>query len=442
MHTKPLPKIHFITLGCAKNIVDSERIVRQLQGNGCDVVHNGALSPCDVVIVNTCGFIEKAKEESIDWILELISWKKQGKVKQVYVIGCLVERYRAILQKEFPEVDAFFGTEAVKPLLKRLQLDYKRHLVGERQLSTPKHYAYLKISEGCNRKCAFCAIPLMRGRHRSLPIETLIEEARWLIHQGVKELILIAQDLSFYGIDLYKKPMLPSLVERLAQLPGLQWLRLHYLYPSGFPMELLEVMKSNDVVVPYLDIPLQHVSDRVLRRMRRGTTKKRICHLIETIRKELPNAVIRTTFLVGFPGESEKDFEELLDFMQTYRLERVGAFMYSHEEGTHAYQHYEDDVPLLVKEERYERLMQLQQTISLEWNQRWIGKRLKVLVDRVEENIAYGRTPWDSPEVDNEVIIQGVNGVKVGDFYEVVIEDALPYDLVARGGLEPPTSGL
>jgi ribosomal protein S12 methylthiotransferase len=431
MHTRLArkPRVSVLTLGCAKNLVDSERLVAHLNHAGIPAIHaNGKLTP--IVIVNTCGFIDRAKLESIEVIDECIHLKKQGQIEKLYVFGCLVSRYPKELEEAFPEVDGFFPTEAYASVLQSLVPDYRFDLVGERCLGTPRHYAYLKISEGCNRKCSFCAIPLIRGKHRSVPIEKLVEEATALAQQGVKELILIAQDLSYYGIELYGKRKLRDLVEELALIDGIEWIRLHYLYPAGFPMEILDQMRQNPKICHYIDIPFQHVSDRILTRMRRGTKKKHLVELIDRIRSLIPDIAIRSTFIVGFPGETEEDFEELLAFLETYRLDRVGVFAYSHEEQTHAFEHYQDEVPEEVKQERIERLMTLQQMISLQKNREKVGKQYRVLIDREANGMYYGRTQYDSPEVDNEVILTAE--LQVGQFYNVLITDALEYDLIGQ----------
>lgn len=433
MHTRSFgrPQVSVLTLGCAKNLVDSEKLVSYLNASGIQSIHaNGKLTP--IVIINTCGFIDKAKLESIETIDECIHLKLEGKIEKLYVFGCLVGRYQKELEEAFPEVDGFFPTEAYSQILQTLLPDYQVELIGERYLGTPKHYAYLKISEGCNRKCSFCAIPLIRGKHRSVPIQELVQEATALAHKGVRELILIAQDLSYYGIDLYGKRALVTLLKELETVEGIEWIRLHYLYPSGFPVEILEVMAESQKICHYIDIPFQHISDSVLKRMRRGTKRKQIEALIQEMRKIIPDIAIRSTFLVGFPGETEEDFQALLEFLETYQLDRVGVFTYSHEDQTYAYLHYSDDIPEEIKQVRAEKLMELQQRISLEKNRKKIGKRYKVVVDRFENGLFYGRTQYDSPEVDNEVILYGDEKLSIGKFYQVEIIDALEYDLIGK----------
>lgn len=429
MRTKGIhqQKVKVITLGCSKNLVDSENILTQLQANEIDAVHEGR-SDCDVAIINTCGFIDLAKKESVETILDYVEQKKQGLVEKVYVTGCLSQRYKTDLEREIPEVDAYFGTMELPALLKKFEADYKHDLIGERFLTTVDHYAYLKISEGCNRTCAFCAIPLMRGKHRSQPIETLVKQANHFASRGVRELVLIAQELTYYGLDIYKRRALPELLAALAKVDGIEWIRLHYAYPSKFPLDILDVMKREQKVCNYLDIPLQHAADNVLQSMRRQITRKETEALLDAIRKAVPGIAIRTTMLVGFPGETEDDFEELVDFVQSQRFDRLGVFMYSHEEDTLAHD-LDDDVPESVKQDRSNRLMEVQREISLEKNREWIGHRLKVLIDRKEGDFFYGRSEYDSPEVDNEVLIPAEHFVRVGDFAEVEIYDALEYDL-------------
>ncbi len=422
-------KVNVITLGCSKNLVDSENIITQLKGNDYEVVHDSNDEDANVVIVNTCGFIDLAKEESVNTILQYADVKTNGGIDKLYVTGCLSERYKQSLEKDIPEVDAFFGTLELPGLLEKLNADYKHELIGERITTTPNHYAYLKISEGCSRTCAFCAIPLMRGRHISQPIETLVKEAQNLAKIGVKELILIAQELTYYGLDIYKKRALSDLLEALSDVEGIAWIRLHYAYPSKFPKEVFEVMAKLPKVCNYLDIPLQHASDSVLDRMRRQITQKETVDLINYARKVVPEIAIRTTFLVGFPGETEQEFEELCAFVEDMNFERVGVFQYSHEENTSAYD-LEDDVPPEVKADRANRIMQIQQEISFERNSSKIGKTLKVLFDRKEGEFFIGRTEYDSPEVDNEVLVKAAdNYVRIGDFAEVRITEASEYDL-------------
>ena len=421
-------KINVITLGCSKNLVDSEDMITQLKANEFDVSHESD-EDANIIIVNTCGFIDLAKEESINTILEYAEVKKAGDIDKLYVTGCLSQRYKDDLEKEIPEVDAYFGTMELPSLLSRLNADYKHDLIGERSITTPMHYAYLKISEGCNRTCSFCAIPLMRGKHISKSIESLVTEARNLARMGVKEIMLIAQELTYYGLDIYKKRALGELLDALCEVDGIEWIRLHYAYPSKFPMDVLEVMARQPKVCNYLDIPLQHASDGVLDRMRRQITRKEQEELIDQARKIVPGIAIRTTFLVGFPGESESEFNELVDFVERMKLNRVGVFQYSHEEGTSGYL-LEDDVQPEDKVERANRLMEVQRDISYHHNQNLVGKKLKVLVDRKEGGYFVGRTEFDSPEVDNEVLIDASKDfVRIGDFVDVKIDSAEDYDL-------------
>ncbi len=430
MKTKTLrsDKVNVITLGCSKNLVDSENIITQLRGNDYDVVHDSN-EDANVIIVNTCGFIDLAKEESVNTILEYAEMKKQGGIDKLYVTGCLSQRYKDDLEKEIPEVDAYFGTLELPGLLAKLNADYKHELIGERVTTTPQHFAYLKISEGCNRTCSFCAIPLMRGKHISRSIEDLVAEARNLARMGVKELMLIAQELTYYGLDLYKRRELPRLLEALAEVEGIEWIRLHYAYPSKFPTEIFEVMARRPEVCNYLDMPLQHASDGVLDRMRRQITRRETEALIQTAREMVPDLTLRTTLLVGFPGETEAEFEELCDFVQKMRFDRLGVFQYSHEEGTSGFQ-LVDDVPAEVKAERANRIMEIQQEISFEKNQEQVGKTQKVLFDRKEGEFFVGRTEGDSPEVDNEVLVAAKEQyVRVGDFAMVKITEATDYDL-------------
>lgn len=414
-------------MGCSKNMVDSENIITQLRANDIDTIHEGT-DDCDVAIINTCGFIDLAKEESIDTILDYVDRKQNGLVEKVYVTGCLSQRYRDDLRKEIPEVDAWFGTMELPALLQQFEVDYRKDLIGDRYLTTADHYAYLKISEGCNRTCSFCAIPLMRGKHVSQPIERLVNQARHYARRGVKELVLIAQELTYYGLDIYKKRALPQLLESLCEVEGIEWIRLHYAYPTKFPLEILEVMRQQPKVCNYLDIPLQHASDAVLQRMRRQITRTETEKLLDTIRERVPGVAIRTTMLVGFPGETDEEFENLLEFVREQQFERMGVFAYSHEEGTAAYQ-MEDDVPEQVKVDRVNRLMEIQRGISNQKNQQRLGARMRVLVDRKEGDFYFGRSEFDSPEVDNEILISGEHHVRIGDFVNVEIYDALEYDL-------------
>ncbi|HRI00923.1 MAG TPA: 30S ribosomal protein S12 methylthiotransferase RimO [Saprospiraceae bacterium] len=426
-------KVQLVTLGCSKNLVDSENLMMQLDHNNYHVEHN----PMDehlaeIIIVNTCGFIDRAKEESIDTILNYASLKNEGKIQKLYVTGCLSQRYKDHLEEEIPEVDAYFGTMEMPALLNKLNADYKSELIGERILSTPSHYAYLKISEGCNRTCSFCAIPLMRGKHQSVPIEQLVIQAKSLAKQGVRELILIAQELTYYGLDLYKKRMLAELLEELCKVDGIEWIRLHYAYPSKFPTEILPVMREQAKICKYLDLPLQHISDSVLLGMKRQITKKETIELIELIRKEVPDIALRTTMLIGFPGETEEHFEELCEFIKEYQFDRLGVFQYSHEEDTSAFA-INDDVPQELKEERARRLMEIQEQISHAKNEKKVGQTMRVLVDRKENGYFVGRTEYDSPEVDNEVLISDQNTYcRIGDFVEVRIMDYSEFDLFAE----------
>lgn len=431
MKTKTLKrdKVNVITLGCSKNLVDSENIITQLRGNDYEVVHDSNDEDANIVIINTCGFIDLAKEESVNTILQYADVKTKGEIDKLYVTGCLSERYKNDLEKNIPEVDAYFGTLELPGLLAKLNADYKHELIGERIITTPQHYAYLKISEGCNRTCAFCAIPLMRGKHISQPIETLVKEAKNLAKMGVKELMLIAQELTYYGLDIYKKRALPELLQALSEVEGIEWIRLHYAYPSKFPVEIFDKMAALPKVCNYLDIPLQHASDGVLERMRRQITQKETVDLINLAREKVPQIAIRTTLLVGFPGETDAEFEELCDFVRKMRFERVGVFQYSHEENTIAHE-LEDNVSPQVKAERAARIMEIQQEISFERNREKIGKTLKVLFDRKEGEFFIGRSEYDSPEVDNEVLVKAAdNFVRIGDFAKVLITEATEYDL-------------
>lgn len=423
-------KVNLITLGCSKNQVDSEVLLTQLRGNGIDAVHESNEDDAQVVVINTCGFIDNAKQESIDTILRYTDAKAEGLVEKVYVTGCLSQRYKDDLEKEIPGVDGWFGTRDLNRLLKVFKADYKKELVGERILTNPGHYAYLKISEGCDRPCSFCAIPLMRGKHLSRPIEELVKEAQHLAAQGTRELLLIAQDSTYYGLDLYKKRNLAELMKHLSDVAGIEWIRLHYAFPSGFPTDVLEVMNERPNICKYLDIPLQHGSTKMLQLMRRGTTREKTEELLDQIRSTIKGIAIRTTFIVGHPGETEDDFQEMLSFVRRSRFERAGCFSYSHEENTHAFA-MNDDVSAERKQERIDELMSLQESISHELNQQKIGKTFKVLVDRKEGDQYIGRTEHDSPEVDNEVIIQSPEAyLRLGDFTQVKIEDASEFDLM------------
>lgn len=421
-------KVNIITLGCSKNMVDSEVLSGQLKANDIHVVHENAKLDHNIVVINTCGFIDKAKEESINTILDQVNIKREGRLDKVYVTGCLSQRYRNDLESEIPEVDAWFGTMELPFLLKQLNADYKSELIGERLLATPKHYAYLKISEGCNRTCSFCAIPLMRGQHVSRTIEDLVKEAKFLVSTGVKEIMLIAQELTYYGLDIYKKRALPELMHRLADIPGLEWIRLHYAYPSKFPMEILDVMKERDNICNYLDIPLQHASNNMLKAMRRQISREEMEDLIGAIRNKIPGICLRTTLITGYPGETRADVDELKDFLTAQRFDRVGIFTYSHEENTLAYE-VKDDVPAAEKQERAQEIMELQQEISLEKNLEKEGKIFKVMVDKKEAGRYIGRTEFDSVEVDNEVIINTHQKLIPGTFVNVKITKAYDYDL-------------
>ncbi|MEJ7586097.1 MAG: 30S ribosomal protein S12 methylthiotransferase RimO [Ferruginibacter sp.] len=430
MKTKTLyrDKVNIITLGCSKNMVDSEVLSGQLIANDIDAVHESAKRDHNIVIVNTCGFIEKAKEESVNTILQQVELKRRGKIDKVYVTGCLSERYKNNLETEIPEVDAYFGTMELPQILKQFEADYKADLVGERLLCTPQHYAYMKISEGCNRTCSFCAIPMMRGKHISRPIESLVDEAKRLVDRGVKEVMLIAQELTYYGLDIYKKRELPKLLHALADVKGLEWIRLHYAYPSKFPLEIIDAIKERDNICNYLDMPLQHAANKMLQRMKRLITREEMEDLIGEIRMRIPAICLRTTLIAGFPGETRDDVEELKTFLLKMRFDRVGTFTYSHEEGTGAYQ-LEDDVPAAEKEERAQEIMEVQQEISLEKNQEKVGKTFKVMIDKKEAGRYLGRTEFDSVEVDNEVIIQSSRKLIIGDFANVRITKAYDYDL-------------
>ena len=418
-----------MTLGCSKNVVDSEILMGQLQANDFDVEHESSKN-AEIVIVNTCGFIDNAKQESIDTILHYAREKEKGKIEKLIVTGCLSERYKPALEKEIKGVDNFFGTHDLPLLLKTLGADYKHELIGERLMTTPRHFAYMKISEGCDRPCSFCAIPLMRGQHVSKPVEELVKEAKVLAAKGTKELILIAQDSTFYGLDLYKERRLHKLMEQLAAVEGIEWLRLHYAFPSGFPLEILDVMRETPNICKYLDIPLQHASDNMLKSMRRGITREKTTALINTIREKVPGMAVRTTFITGYPGETEKDHETLLRFLEEMRFDRAGVFTYSHEENTHAYT-LKDDVDEETKQRRLDELMQVQQQISYSVNQNKVGSTCKVLFDRKEGNYFVGRTEFDSPEVDNEVLVEAQNNyVRIGDFANIKITSAEAFDLM------------
>jgi len=431
LKTKTLKKnkVNVITLGCSKNLYDSEVTMTQLQANGFEVEHEAKKDDSEIVIINTCGFIDNAKEESVNTILRYAEAKKDGEVDKLYVTGCLSERYKEGLEDEIKEVDAFFGTRELPKLLKTLKADYKHELIGERIITTPSHYAFLKISEGCDRKCAFCAIPLMRGNHISTSIADLVIQAKNLAKQGVKELILIAQELTFYGLDIYGERRLPQLLQELSKVEGIEWIRLHYAYPTGFPMEIIQEMRENPKVCNYLDIPLQHASNNMLKAMKRGATREKTTQLINDVRALIPNIAIRTTFIVGFPGETREDIEEMKEWILEMKFDRLGVFTYSHEEDTTAFE-LEDDVPEGEKQARAQEVMDFQQDISLSLNEQKIGKTLKVLFDRVEGDYFVGRTEYDSPEVDNEVLVNKENNyIRIGDFAKVKIISADDFDL-------------
>lgn len=422
-------KVNVITLGCSKNLVDSENLITQLRGNAYDVVHDSQDEDANIVIINTCGFIDLAKQESIDTILEYADVKKSGGIDKLFVTGCLSQRYKDDLEQEIPEVDAYFGTLELPGLLAKLNADYKHELIGERFITTPLHYAYLKISEGCNRTCSFCAIPLMRGGHVSRPIEELVKEAQSLARRGVKEIMLIAQELTYYGLDIYKKRDLPRLLHALADVEGIEWIRLHYAYPSKFPLEILDVIAERPEICNYLDMPLQHASNTVLERMRRQITREETVALINQARQRIPNLTLRTTMLVGYPQESDQEFQELCDFVQEMEFDRLGVFQYSHEESTRAYD-VEDDISAELKAERANELMEIQQEISTRKNLEKVGKTFKTLFDRKEGGYFVGRTEGDSPEVDNEVLVPAKKQfARIGDFAQVRITEATEYDL-------------
>lgn len=432
MKTKTLKKnkVNVITLGCSKNIVDSEVMMGQLKANKFEVEHEGESDDHQIVIINTCGFVDNAKQESIDTILRYVEAKKDGAVEKVYVTGCLSERYKKDLEKEIPEVDSYFGTRDLPKLLKTLKANYMQELVGERLLTTPQHFAYFKISEGCDRPCSFCAIPLMRGKHVSVKIEELLMRSKTLANKGTKELLLIAQDLTYYGLDIYKKRELANLIDKLSDVEGIDWIRLHYAFPSGFPMEVLDVMNKKSNVCKYLDMPLQHISDNMLTSMRRGITKQKTIDLVNKIRDKVPGIALRTTLIAGYPGETEKDHDEMLEWVSNTKFERLGIFTYSHEENTHAHL-LKDDVAEKIKRKRADAVMAIQQEISFKLNQEKIGKNFKVLFDKKEGDFLIGRTEFDSPEVDNEVLVKLKHNdyARLGDFANVKITDANDFDL-------------
>ena len=424
------PRVNVVTLGCSKNIHDSEVLMGQLKGNQMEVVHEASnIQANDIVVINTCGFIDNAKQESIDTILQFSELKDQGQVNKVIVTGCLSERYKPELQSEIPSVDAFFGTNDLPELLSTIGADYRHELLGERLLTTPSHFSYFKIAEGCNRPCSFCAIPLMRGKHVSKSIDDLVKEAKFLASNGTKELILIAQDLTYYGLDIYGKRNLSDLLRHLSDVEGIDWIRLQYAYPSGFPMDILDAMNERSNICNYLDMPLQHISDSMLKSMRRGTTKQKQIDLVNQIRDKVPDIALRTTLICGYPGETEQDFQEMLEWVEETRFDRLGCFTYSHEEKTHAYD-LNDDVPEEVKQDRVDQIMEVQQGISYDINQEKVGKTFKVLVDRVDGDYFIGRTEFDSPEVDNEVVLEAKNNyARIGDFVQVKVDRAEDFDL-------------
>ena len=432
MQTKLKEKINIVTLGCSKNLVDSEVLLTQLKGNNKDAYHQSNDINPDIVIINTCGFIDNAKQQSIDTILTYAKEKEEGNIKKLFVTGCLSERYKNDLESDIPEVDGFFGTRELPELLKTFEAKYRDDLIGERIVTTESHYAYMKISEGCDRPYSFCAIPLMRGKHVSKSMEQLVLETKNLVKNGVKEIMLIAQDSTYYGLDLYGKRVLPELLRKISDVEGLEWIRIHYAFPTGFPMEIIEVMKERKNICNYLDIPLQHGSSRMLKLMRRGTTREKTDTLIKNIREINPEISIRTTLIAGHPGETDEDFEEMCDFVEKNKFDRLGIFTYSHEEGTHAHS-MDDDVPETVKRRRSNKIMALQQKISIENNKKHIGKTMKILIDRRDAKNYYGRTEFDSPEVDNEVIIPAMDShLRIGDFADIKITGAKEYDLIGR----------
>ncbi len=425
-------KVDIITLGCSKNLVDSEHLMRQFAANGYTVTHDPHKIDGEIVVVNTCGFIGDAQEESINMILELGEAKKKGKIGKLFVMGCLSERFLHDLENELPEVDHFYGKFNWKELITDLGKSYHQELAADRVLTTPGHYAYLKIAEGCDRTCSYCAIPISTGHYQSVPMEEIEQQVRALVKQGVKEFQVIAQDLTYYGLDLYKRAALPELVERISDIPGVEWIRLHYGYPSHFPYDLLRVMRERDNVCKYMDIALQHISNPMLKKMRRNITKEETWDLLNRMREEVPGIHIRTTLMVGHPGETEDDYNELVEFVKKARFERMGAFAYSHEEGTYSYKHYTDDVPEEVKQDRLDNLMRIQERISAEINEEKVGKTFKVIVDREEEEYYIGRTAFDSPEVDPEILIDKADELTIGQFYQVKIEEAMPFELYGK----------
>ncbi len=425
---KPNDEILFVTLGCSKNLVDTERLMTQLSSHGLRVIHERE-SKARTVVINTCGFIADAKKESVDTILSFVNAKKKGKIDNLFVMGCLSERYAKELRQEIPEVDEYFGVNNIESIVQKLGYNYQQNLLGERKITTPAHYAFFKISEGCNRSCAFCAIPSIRGKYNSVPIEQLVLEAKSLADNGVKELIIIAQDTSFYGMDIYKKNHLTTLIRKVSEIDNIEWIRLHYLYPVDFPDDFLKELRANPKICKYIDMPIQHISDNVLQRMRRGHNREHLEELLEHIKYTIPNIALRTTFLVGFPGETEEDFDELCKFVEKFQFDRAGVFTYSHEENTYAGINYKDNVPNKIKKKRADQLMAIQQSISEKKNEAKVGKTLKVIIDREENDFFIGRTEIDSPEVDNEVIIKKSSYIKVGNFYPILITGADAFDL-------------
>lgn len=430
--TKPINKINVITLGCSKNLVDSEVLLKQLNVGNFIVEHDSEKTDAQTVIINTCGFIRDAKEESIETILRFARAREKGEIQNLYVIGCLSERYKEELKNEIPDVDRYFGVNNLEQIVTSLGIEYRKELLGERKLVTPGHYAYLKIAEGCDRKCAFCSIPLIRGRHKSRTIGSLVNEAVLLVSQGVKELILISQDLSYYGLDIYNRQRLGDLISRLSEVPGIEWIRLHYLFPANFPADILPLIREKENICSYLDIPFQHIADNVLKIMRRGISGKESYDLINMIRKEVPGITLRTTLLTGHPGESKKNFTELKEFISDVRFDRLGIFPYSHEEGTYSFKHYRDEIPEMIKMQRAEEIMTIQESISNKLNKKKIGNKYKVIIDRQEGDYFVGRTEFDSPEVDQEVLIKPAQGLITGEFCNVIITGYDNFDLYGR----------
>jgi ribosomal protein S12 methylthiotransferase len=431
-HLKTKDTILVVTLGCAKNVVDSEHLMRQLSAHSIHIEHDIENSKARTVIINTCGFIKDAKQESIDIIVDYIQKKQNKKIDNLYVIGCLSERYADELRQEMPEVDKYFGVNDIQKIIESLGYNFRNDLIGERLLSTPSHFAYLKIAEGCNRKCSFCAIPLIRGEYKSIPVEDLIEEANFLAKKGVKELLIIAQDISYYGIDLYEIPMLCYLIQELNKIKGIEWIKLHYAYPAGFPKEILQIMNENPKVCKYLDIPFQHISDNMLKTMRRGLNKDRTLKLIEEIRAKVPEIALRTTILVGHPNETENDFQELEEFIKKVRFERLGVFSYSHEEQTYSSKKYKNSIPEKIKKQRAEKIIEIQKQISSEINESKVGKEMLVIIDEIEGDNFIGRTEFDSPEVDNTIIVKSYKQLVIGNFYKVKITGSDVYDLIGE----------